>query len=329
MKRTLVVTACIALQVSFVLPLQAGGFSKAGKSVFQFVRIGVGARQTAMGEAATATAADVNAAFWNPAGITGIGQAQASFTYTDWLVDLKYLCGAAAVRWNDVGVFAVNYGTLGYGDLAEAVVSIPGGGNDTRTGNTFTGGDLVMGLSFAREFTDRLSIGVSVKYLQEKLYVYKADAVAYDVGTTYDTGFRGLRLAMSAQNFGPTVSWLAHGSQEEGYDLPLTFRIGSSINVIDNDNGLIGLGETHRLILAADAVHGNDIGDRVQFGGEYVFDGMLALRGGYRLNADEGRLSLGLGLAVAVAEMHLRLDYAYVGYTNLNGAQRLTFTATF
>ena len=50
----------------------AQSFNKAGRASFQFLKIGVGARQTAIGEAGISVVRDVNAVFWNPGGITGI-----------------------------------------------------------------------------------------------------------------------------------------------------------------------------------------------------------------------------------------------------------------
>ncbi len=327
MKR--IVTATLVLAFCLSPELHADGFTKVGKSVMQFVKIGVGARQVGIGEAAIASVEDVNSVFWNPAGLRGVQSVEASFGYTKWFADLSYLTGAAAIRWEGVGVFGIEYSSLDYGQIDEALVTLAGHGNDTRTGNTFTGGDLMVGFSFAREFTDRLSIGGTVKYLQEKLYTYKASAVAYDVGTNYDFRYNGLHVAMSAQNFGPTVSWLEHGSQVEGYDLPLTFRIGASINIFDRSAGFFTLGEDHRFVLSAEAVHSNDVGDRVHFGGEYTFSEVLSFRAGYRLNYDEGNLSLGVGLHHKFSGLDVRFDYAFVSYTYLESPHRFSLSVEF
>ncbi len=327
MKRILCATIVVALCLS--PDLYASGFTKVGKSVMQFIKIGVGARQVGLGEACISSVEDVNAVFWNPAGLRGVQSVEASFGYTKWFADLSYITGAAAIRWEGVGVFALEYASLDYGQIDEAVVTLAGHGNDTRTGNTFTGGDLMVGLSFSREFTDRLSIGGTIKYLQEKLYTYKADAFAYDIGTNYDFKFNGLHVAMSAQNFGPTVSWLEHGSQVEGYDLPLTFRIGASINLADRTAGFFSLGDKSRLVVATDAIHSNDTGDRVHIGGEYSFDDFLFFRAGYRINYEEGNLSLGVGLRHSFSGLTVRFDYAFVSYSYLESPHRFSLSMEF
>ena len=329
MKRTQCALVCMVLAFCLCSTASSAGFTKAGKSIMQFLKIGIGARQVGMGEAAIASVEDVNAVFWNPAGLRGVESAEASFGYTKWFADLNYLAGAAAIRWPGVGVFAVEYTSLDYGQMDEAVVSLAGRGNDTRTGNTFGGGDLMVGISYSREFTDRLSIGGTVKYLQEKLYTYKGTAVAYDVGTNYDFRYNGLHVAMSAQNFGPTVSWLEHGSQVEGYDLPLTFRIGASINIFDRSAGFFKLGENHRFVFSAEAIHSNDTGDRVHICGEYTFNELLAFRAGYRLNYDEGNLALGVGLKHSFSGVTVRFDYAFVSYTYLESPHRFSLSMEF
>ena len=81
-----------------------------------------------------------------------------------------------------------------YGDIQEALENAPGVQRYPDRG-TFTGNDLIAGLTFAHEFTDDLSIGVTAKYLEEKLFVYSPSSVAFDVGTFYDTGSAASGLA--------------------------------------------------------------------------------------------------------------------------------------
>jgi hypothetical protein len=272
---------------------------------------------------------DANSVFWNPAGVTGIQSTEASFSYSNWFADMNYLAGAVGAHWHGIGAISVGVTSLDYGSIPEALVENPSGSSDTRTGSTFTGGDMLVGLALSREFTDKLSIGVGVKYIQEKLFVYNVHVFAYDIGTNYDVGYKGIRLAMAAQNFGPSVKWLEESNRPEGYDLPLTFRIGTSFNLFDAENGFLSLGEGHRMMIAADAIHTNDYGDRLHLGAEYTFGNFLALRGGYRFNYEEGNLSLGVGLSQALGTMNVRLDYAYVGYTHLNTPHRLTLSVAY
>jgi hypothetical protein len=325
---------CLTLASAlFCCAYTADAFNKAGRTAMQFVKIGTGARQTGMGESGIALIRDVNAIFWNPAGIAGVKSAEASFSYNKWFVDMAYLSGAVAYRWEDVGIFGLSWSSLDYGTIQEALVKSTTGSSDTRTGNSVTGNDLWVGLSYCREFSENLSIGLSVKYLREKLYVYSGDAFAFDVGTFYDTRFKGIRFGMSFQNFGSSVKFLDQGLQEEGYDLPLVFRIGVAMSLLAPGDALISSLEGHTLTVAFEAINSNDYGERYNLGGEYVFTGLkgvqLALRGGYRFNYDDGNLCLGAGLSTTISNMEVRFDYSYMGFEFLESPNRVTLTVAF
>jgi hypothetical protein len=325
-------TLLLATVVSLLLlqpETYAQSFNKAGRASFQFLKIGIGARQTGMGEAGISVVRDVNTVFWNPSGITGIASGEASFSYNRWFADLNYVAAAAAMQWPGVGVIGVSFANLGYGDIPEALATVESGSSDTRTGQTFTGSDLMAGLTFARQFTDNLSIGVTAKYLREKLFIYSVNTYAFDVGTYYDTQFKGIRFAMSAQNFGKSVQYLAVGSRMEGYDIPLLFSIGASVDVINPGDAFINAGESQRLTLALETVNSNDYGERWHVGAEYGFMDFLYLRGGYRFNYDDGNLSFGVGLQKKFGDLDLRVDYSYVSYEFLSSPQRVSLTVGF
>jgi hypothetical protein len=307
---------------------QKEGFNKGGRTSFQFLKIGLGARQVALGEAGIALVRDVNSVFWNPAGIAGIGRFEASFSYNRWLADMNYVSGAVGGRWPGVGVVAASVASLDYGEIPEALTSRDG---DARTGSTFSGGDLMAGLYLAREFTDRLSIGIGAKFLRESLFNYAVNTYAFDVGTNYDMGFKGLRLAMAVQNYGGAVSWLAEEQTDrpDGYDLPLTFRIGVSTTVVGAADAFVSAGPAHRLTLSAEAINTNDFSERLHVGAEYAFSDLLTLRGGYRMNYEEGNWAAGVGLNPSFSGMQLRIDYAYVAYEFLTAPHRFTVSLAF
>lgn len=304
-------------------------FNKGGRTAFQFVKIGIGARQTALGEASISSVRDVNAVFWNPAGISGIRSTEASFNYATWFADLKHFSGAVALKWEDVGFLALSYVSLDYGKIPEALVPLSGGSGDTRTGRFFGGGDNLFGFTFSREFTDRLSIGATIKYLEERLWVYNVHLFAFDVGTFYDTRFKGIKIAMSAQNFGESVKWLESSDREEGYDIPLVFRIGTSMNLVSQDDGLVDFGENHKVVLDVDAIHTNDYSERLHIGAEYWFWNFMAIRTGYKFNYAEGNWSFGFGIEQVSEVVGIRLDYAYVNFKYLESPHRISVSFTF
>lgn len=329
--------AAALLAMVLIWPSEAAGqsidsdesFNKGGRTSFQVLKIGLGARQVALGEASIASVTDLNSIFWNPAGLRGVRGVQTSFSYVNWFADMNYTAGAIGVRWRPVGVFAVSIASLDYGDIPEAIVSDDNQG-DARTGQTFSGDDLIVGAAYSREFTDRLAIGLGVKFLRENLFTYSEQTFAYDVGTNYDVGFYGTRLAMSAQNFSGSVDWLGDdGDRIEGYDIPLVFRVGISTQVIGSDQAMFSAGSMHDLTFSSEAINTNDFSERVHLGLEYVFADVFSLRGGYRFNYEVGNASFGAGFTQSLSDIRIQIDYAYVSYQYLTAPHRLTMALSF
>src|SRR5262245_48859985 len=65
-------------------------FEKVGTVGVQFLKIGVGARAAAMGEAFTPVADDATALYWNPAGIARIEGNQVSLNHASWPADIGH-----------------------------------------------------------------------------------------------------------------------------------------------------------------------------------------------------------------------------------------------
>ncbi|MCF7885018.1 MAG: PorV/PorQ family protein [Candidatus Marinimicrobia bacterium] len=311
---------------------QAGnGFNKAGRTSFQFLKIGIGARATALGEACIANISGVDAILWNPAAVASIQNFETSFSYNQWLGDMNIMSGAIGYKVGGIGVVALDYVSLNYGDIPEALVTNTTGKLDTRTGEYFSGGDLQVGLALSKRFTNKLSIGIHTKYLREELFTYSTDLWAFDVGTYYHTGWKGVRLAMSAQNFASQARWLYTQQKiKQQYQLPLLFRIGTSIDLLGGPDLFFGGNPNkQRLSLNFDAIHSNDYAERLNIGMEYWLFNKFALRSGYRLNRDEGKFSAGGAINYKTSLIHMVIDYAFVDYDYLNAVHRFTIKLKF
>ncbi len=80
----------------------------------------------------------------------------------------------------------------------------------------------------------------------------------------------------------------------------------------------------HRLTFNVDAIHTNDYAERLHLGIEYWAFNLLALRGGYRMNYEEGNFSAGIGLNYETSDVRLKVDYSYVVYDFLESPHRIT-----
>ncbi|MXY08649.1 MAG: PorV/PorQ family protein [Rhodothermaceae bacterium] len=276
-------------------------FEKTGSAGFQALKIGIGARESALGEAASSLTNDANAVFWNVGALPLVSGPTVYLTHNEWLVNSRVDALVAAVPVNSYtfGLSVMNFGIESY---EETTATDPEG-----TGRQVSAGDLMVGLAAARRFTDRLTIGLQVKYVREQLDQDVFSNVLFDVGTLYFTGFRQMRLAFTIQHFGASVSGL-----RESFRMPLLFRMSVADDLVDTD--------AFRLSSSFELVHPTDNNEWVNWGIETVFLDMLSLRAGYRFQVDEGDFSLGAGLALQqIAIFRLNLDYAYVPFGDLLG----------
>jgi hypothetical protein len=166
----------------------------------------------------------------------------------------------------------------------------------TATNRSFSWNDLAIGVTYAREFTDRFSLGLGMKYVRTDVADYYSQTVAFDVGTIYRTGFRHLRLGMSATNFGPDMRfngkyintyisgiWEVSIPEQFGYyPLPISLQIGIADELYTSDG--------FRVTGAIDFSHPNDLAERSHLGTELAYEEMFFLRGGFFFDMDKSKI---------------------------------------
>jgi hypothetical protein len=81
-------------------------------------------------------------------------------------------------------------------------------------------------------------------------------------------------------------------------------------------------GSPHAIVTAIDAMHPADNAESANFGMEYVFNNMIALRSGYKYNVDEGGFAAGAGFKYSVGGITTKLDYSYTDFGRLNTVHR-------
>lgn len=305
MRRTLYIALVLGItggfaSLTFAQTDYGFDFTKAGSAGFQSLKIGIGARETALGEAAGALTNDANAVFWNVGALPIAEGPQIAFSHNQWLAGSS-LDAVAALSHLGSYTFGVSLLHFGIESFEETTVIEPDG-----TGRMVDAGDFVVGLSVAKRFTDKLTIGTQIKYLYEDLDQDSYSNILFDVGTLYYTGFRNLRLAFTLQHFGPNVEGL-----REDFRMPLLFRISAADDLIQSSS--------FTLTSAVELVHPTDNNEWVNVGLEAVLLDMIALRGGYRQNVNEGDFSFGAGFRPAVAGFRLAADYAYADFGDIFG----------
>jgi len=317
--RTLVAT----LLLLGVVPLVARGEQKLAQTGLKFLAVTADPRAEAFGGAFTAVEGSSSAMFFNPSCMARLnGLTSVMLARTNWIGEIKHNFGSIAFSpWGgDYGVLGVAVQFVDYGEIIETIRDGNPLGNGYIDLGTFKPTGLMIGVGYARALSDKFSLGGNVKYAQQDLgetvnqvvngeYIKagnKASVFAFDFGILYRTGFKSLNFGMTVRNFSKEVRY-----QDEGFQLPLTFKIGLAMNVLDfTDLDK----EMHSLLVAVDAEHPRDFGEQVRIGGEYLFMKTLALRIGYVGPADEHSVSYGVGVKQSFEGVGFGFDYSYTPF---------------
>jgi long-subunit fatty acid transport protein len=295
------------------------GAQRAGTATAQFLKIGVGARATAMGDAFVAIANDASALYWNPAGITQFQTNEVVVAHTSWFVDIQHQFIGAVYHLSPDDAVGVSVTSLHMDDMQVTTEFAPLG-----TGTYFSFGDLAVGVTYSRKLTPQFSFGSTIRYVEETMDVLKMRGVVIDLGTYYWTGLGTSRFSAVVTNFGnqmsPSGSVAFSGGQTvnkfQEYPPPTNFKFGFAVDPIND--------ETNVLTTAIQLNHPNDNSENISLGAEYGWMKTLFLRGGYKLNVEDQSFTIGGGLATAISGISLNVDYGYAAYTNLGGVHRIS-----
>ena len=187
--------------------------SSPGTTAASFLKIGVGAKNIAMGETGAA-AGDANSIYWNPAGISLLERSKVSLMHAVWLQEINYNY-LAVVHPMDIGTLgaAVNYLSMSEIEMYDIY--------DTKLGKSYKPYDLALTLSYARKIRE-IPVGLNLKYIYSEIDKESANAIAFDLGAIYEgivLRDEKLRVGLAIQNIGTRMKFV-----KEKSDLPLNFR---------------------------------------------------------------------------------------------------------
>jgi len=343
-----------ALLILAVLSMVVSGYAQTNKKTgiagASILKVGVGAKAVAIGSAVTTIHGDVNQLFWNPAGISlPDGKTQLTFSYNKWIADINHNAFAVGHSFGKWGTFAIGGFMSGVSGI-EAVRDLQPGlkGVEYATSSTFDYNSNYIALSYAKQFTDKLSLGITGKYYSEKIDVETVNAFAVDFGAIYLIGYRDLAIGARIQNVGSDLKYYY-----VPFSLPIVFSFGASMSMLKSDffsfKGFV------------DATKPIDSEQMIDGGVEAVLMKSVYFRTGYKFNyqgildkfgarnsfqrieavtrdhwwdqkqyarTDEG-ISIGAGIELPYDRYTLVLDYAYTSFDLLTNVNRFSLSFKF
>lgn len=306
----------------------AGGGNRNATAGATQLLIPVGTRGIAMGGATLSNSKGLESLFWNPANIArNDNSLEVLFSHMSYIADIGVDYGAVAFSVGSVGRFALSIKSLNIGDIIRTTTTYPDG-----TGATFSPQFSTIGLSYARDLSDRISVGLTANIVSETMDQVSATGMAFNIGIAYQNlgNIDGLSLGFAIKNLGPKMKYEGAGlnveasvegsTRDDGststykvdsapFEMPNTLEIGLGYDLKFAGN--------NEVILSAAFKNDNFYEDTYSVGAEYGFDKLVFARCGYTFMPSvdsEDRVygfTAGFGIDYNVGGVAFKVDYAY------------------
>ncbi len=236
--------------------------ASSGTTGAAFLKVAVGPRAAAMGEAYTAVAEEAYALHYNPA---SVGRADR------WELSAMHQAQFGNIRFDYFGLSApVIRNRSGWGLSFVRMAVDDYARTEDDDGVKFTNADMAFTATYAHRIVEPLTIGISGKIITQSLAQYNANGWAVDFGAHLKVNPR-LSLGVSMLNIGPKITFISIGDP-----LPTTVRVGGAFKLLPRGN----------LLATIDYWLPKDDADGFGIGMEYRPNRFIALRSGYQLGTD-------------------------------------------
>ncbi len=215
---------CLAMTIlGFMMTFE--GYANNG---FRALNMPPDARSIGLSGAFTAIADDINAIYYNPAGLANIGNYQVLLSHLELFPDMSYnyLAGAMPTKYGFIGT------SLAFFSVEPFPVYYYG----VETGEQIGQNDFMLNLSYARDIYEGLLIGANTRFIRSSIAEILAYNIGFDIGLFYSFYLRDYlhRAAPEKNNWGVGLAFAnlgpgsSYGDSENSDSLPALIRLGAS-----------------------------------------------------------------------------------------------------
>jgi hypothetical protein len=265
----------------------------------EFLNSGVGARPLGMGRAFTGVADDVDAIFWNPAGLSSFRSSQIGFVHSPLALSGSHDALAYSQPIYSLGAIGVGVASVGSSDIdrVDSNNSVIGSYDYRETGYL---------VSYAHRMHDKLDLGGTVKMAENSIAGTTKRGFGADLGLLYRTGAR-FQVGVMARN----IVAPAYSFETEKETFARVLRVGAAAKFLN---------QHLTTALDLEKTVGISQNPRWHFGLEGFVIPNIVLRAGI----DETEISSGLG----IRWRSLQFDYA-AGFQEIGFLNRFSFKVYF
>jgi len=177
------------------------------------------------------------------------------------------------------------------------------------TSGKWSASDMSLNLGYSYKVNSAMSLGITGKYIQQKISGYSADAFAMDIGLLTSYISDDVKIGLTIQNIGTKLKMI-----DKEFDLPIIYRAGISYKFVN-------------WLFAADLVKASDNDVNIVTGIEYNFDKILKLRIGWKSNDDLS--SSGISTGLGFTYNNLDVDYSFEPKDEFGDVHRVSLNYRF
>lgn len=308
-------TKSAVLSIVLLIILSSDHTYSQSNTIYNFLKLDVGARASALGGSYITGTNDVNSIFYNPAALSTINTSQASIGFFKYLLDINSGNISYTQRYKDAGYFGAGIRYINYGSFEkfnEQSVNV----------GTFSANELALSLGYSNMYKNNFHYGINLKLIYSKIDDFSSSAIAADLGMLYTIKETNWDFALSLLNAGVQLS--EYGSVKE--DLPLDLSIGVSKKL--EHLPLKVFLEFADLTQESDNFFDNF--KNLSVGGEFTLSDYVKFRIGYN-NGERQSLETGSSLGIAGFSTGIgvnflddyTIDYAFNSLGNVGSTQRI------
>ena len=215
MKKGLLVVISVLLSV---VRMQA----QESQEVYSFLRLPVSAHVAALGgDNITLTDDDATLIFHNPALISGVSDKSLNLNFMTYMEGTKTASASFVKAYKDRATWGVAAQYMDYGTMKQTTV------DNVETGD-FSARDIALAGTFTYLLSDRISGGITGRFISSHIASYSSAAVAVDLGVNYQDSEHGWSLSAVAKNLGGQIK-----AYEDDFErIPLDLQLGISKRLI-------------------------------------------------------------------------------------------------
>ncbi|MEA1987394.1 MAG: PorV/PorQ family protein, partial [Candidatus Marinimicrobia bacterium] len=200
----------LVLLFAFSSLLFPGDASRIGTTAGVQVQVPVGGRTLGMSGADIANTSSVDALFWNPAGLGNVEKSGSGFFSSSRIIaDIKVNYFSIAMKAGKVGNIGISLKSFDFGSIPITTIDDMDGDGGGTYSPTFS----TIGLSYARNLSDKINFGITGKVIYESIPRAKATTLAFDIGIQYQDlmDVENLAIGIVVQNVGGNMQYTGSG----------------------------------------------------------------------------------------------------------------------